>query len=194
VDARIDALVAEARAQRADRQALVERTAAASARIEAAEAGRRPAIGVLAGGDYARPNAKIFPRIGDWQLTWDASVNVSWTVLDGGRAKASVTEATLAKQALEARTREFDSLISLDVRQRVSELEATRASLDAADSGLRSATEALRVVGERYAAGVATNTDVLDAQNDVLQAELERTRTLAFARINEARLARALGR
>lgn len=194
VDTEIDALVAEARSRRADRQALVERTAAAGARIDAAEAGRRPTIGVLAGGDYARPNAKIFPRVNDWQVTWDASVNVSWALFDSGRVKANVTEATLARQALEARTREFDSLVSLEVRQRVSELEATRASLDAADSGLRSATEALRVVTERYAAGVATNTDVLDAQNDVLQAELERTRTLAFARINEARLSRALGR
>ncbi len=50
------------------------------------------------------------------------------------------------------------------------------------------------MVGERFTAGVATNTDVLDAQTALLQAELDRTRALASARLAEARLARAVGR
>ena len=54
-------------------------------------------------------------------------------------------------------------------------------------------TEARRVVAERFAAGVATSTDLLDAQVDQLQAELERTRALANVKLAEARLARALG-
>ena len=56
------------------------------------------------------------------------------------------------------------------------------------------ATEARRVVGERFTAGVATSTDVLDAQVALLQAELDRTQALASARLAEARLrARPLG-
>jgi len=50
------------------------------------------------------------------------------------------------------------------------------------------------VLAERFTAGVASNTEVLDAQTAVLQAELDRTRALAGARLAEARLARALGR
>jgi outer membrane protein TolC len=41
---------------------------------------------------------------------------------------------------------------------------------------------------------VATNTDVLDAQVALLQAELDRTRAQANAQLAAARLARALGR
>jgi outer membrane protein TolC len=41
---------------------------------------------------------------------------------------------------------------------------------------------------------VATSTDVLDAQVALLQAELDRTRALANARLAAARLDRALGR
>jgi len=59
---------------------------------------------------------------------------------------------------------------------------------------VRAAAEAHRVLGERFAAGVATNTEVLDAQTAMLQAELDRTRALSNARIAEARLARAVGR
>jgi outer membrane protein TolC len=41
---------------------------------------------------------------------------------------------------------------------------------------------------------VATSTEVLDAQRDLLNADLARTRALANAHLAEARLARALGR
>ncbi len=59
---------------------------------------------------------------------------------------------------------------------------------------VRAAAEARRVVAERYQAGVATQTEVLDADVALLQAELDRTRALAGVRLAEARLARALGR
>ena len=45
------------------------------------------------------------------------------------------------------------------------------AALDAADVGIGAATEAHRVIGERFGAGVATSTDVVDAQVAVLQAQ-----------------------
>ena len=52
----------------------------------------------------------------------------------------------------------------------------------AAADGVRSAAEARRVVAERFAVGVATSTEVLDAQLALLQAELDRTRALAAIR------------
>jgi outer membrane protein TolC len=59
---------------------------------------------------------------------------------------------------------------------------------------VRAAAEARRVLAERFAAGVATNTDVLTAQVTLLQAELDRTRAVANAQLASARLERALGR
>jgi outer membrane protein TolC len=49
-------------------------------------------------------------------------------------------------------------------------------------------------VGDRFAAGVATSTDVLVAQDALLQAALERTRALAGVKLAEARLQRVTGR
>jgi outer membrane protein TolC len=62
-----------------------------------------------------------------------------------------------------------------------------------AEDAVTSATEARRVVQERFGAGVATSSDLLDAQQDQLEAELGRTRALANVKLAEARLARALG-
>jgi outer membrane protein TolC len=73
-------------------------------------------------------------------------------------------------------------------------VQSSRAEIVAAADGVRAATEARRVVNERFAAGVATATDVLDAETALLQAELDRTRALASARLADARLERAVGK
>src|SRR6266566_3981307 len=79
-----------------------------------------------------------------------------------------------------------------------------RARADAAEAGalaravqerLADLDAALAVeVRQRFRAGVATSTDVLDAQVAILQAELDRTQAIANARVARARLDRALGR
>jgi outer membrane protein TolC len=187
-------LMADAREGRPERRALEDRVLAARARIDVAGAAALPQVGVNAGYDYARPNPKIFPRAEEWQDTWDVSVNVSWSLWDGGRVRASRAEADAAARAAASRAADFDRMLAFEVQQRQLELESSRAAIAVADDGVRAATEARRVVGERFSAGVATSTDVLDAQTDLLAADLARTRALANARIAEARLARAVGK
>jgi outer membrane protein TolC len=186
--------IARARSGRPERAALVDRIGAAGARMKAAGSSARPAVALAGGVDYGRPNPRIFPRSDQWKDSWDVSVNASWSLWDGGRRAAEVAEASAAERSLRARLEEFDSLIALEVRQRRLDLEAGISAAGAAAEGVRSAAEARRVVDERFAAGVAASTDMLDAQVALLQAELDRTRALAAARIAEARLARALGR
>jgi outer membrane protein len=192
--ARPSTLFAEARAARPDRAALQLRTRAADEREAAAQAGRLPTIAFLAGADYARPNPRIFPRVDEWHSSWDVGVNLSWNAWDAGRTRAEVTEAASLGQAVRERLAEFDTTLALEIRQRTLELESAQAQIAAAGEGVRAATEARRVAQERFAAGVATATDLLDAQVALLQAELDRTRALAGVRLANARLDRALGR
>jgi outer membrane protein len=190
----IDALVDAAKQRRPERAALVKRVEAAAERSRAAAAGLKPTIAVAGGFDYARPNPRIFPREERWRTSWDASVNANWPLFDGGRARADVAEADARARAVQERLADLDAALAVEVRQRVTELESSRAAIDAAADAIRSATEARRVVGERFRAGVATSTDVLDAQVAILQAELDRTQAIANARVARARLDRALGK
>jgi outer membrane protein TolC len=186
-------LIATARRQRAERAALTKRIEAAGERQTAAAAGRTPTIAIGGGLDYARPNPRIFPREAAWRESWDASLSVNWPLFDGGRSRAELAEATAMTRAARERLAEFDAAVAVEVRQRLSELESSRAAIDAATDAVRAAAEASRVVGDRFNAGVATSTDLLDAQVARLQADLDRTQALANARLAEARLARALG-
>jgi len=178
---------------RADRFALALRADAAMARIDAAKAEARPSLSLAGGFDVARPNPRIFPRQDVWDDSWDIGVNFTWTLWNAGRTAASVAEATHQRDAARERLAELDTQIALEVRHRRLDAETARAQVTTAEAGLRSAAEARRVVSERFAAGVATSTDLLDAQVDQLEAELDRTRALANVKLADARLARALG-
>jgi outer membrane protein TolC len=189
-----DTLAATARAARPDRKALETRVLGATDRREASVANRRPTISVAGGVNLSNPNPLIFPRAAQWNGTFDASVNLSWTFWDFGRAAADIAGARAAERAARERLAEFDTTLDVEVRQRRLDLDSARAAVASAEESVRAATEARRVAGERFAAGVATPTDVLNAQLALLQAGLDRTQALANVRLAEARLDRALGR
>ena len=190
----VAALVGQAQRARGERAGLSARIDAAEQQVAAASAGRMPTVAIAGGVDYARPNPRIFPRADRWDDSWDIGVNVSVPLWDGGRTSADVAQTRSATRAAQARLAEFDSVLALEVRQRVLEIESGRAAIAAADDAVRAATEARRVVAERYRAGVATQTEVLDADLALLQAELDRTRAQASVRLAQSRLARATGR
>ena len=121
-------------------------------------------------------------------------MNFSWNLWDGGRTRAEVAQAGSFVIAARQRLEEFDSVVGLEVRQRQLEIDSGRAAVAAAADAVRAAAEARRVVAERYQVGVATQTELLDADFALLQAELDRTRAQAGVRLAEARLARSLGR
>ena len=180
--------------QRAELRGFELRLQASRGREEGVRAASKPQVAAVAGLDYARPNPRIFPRAARWEDSWDVGVNVAWTLWDGGRRKAEQVEAAAATRAVQARMTELERQIAFEVQQRELELDSSRAAITAAEDGVRSAFETQRVLGERYRAGVATSTDVLDAEVALLQAELERTRALANQHLATARLARASGR
>jgi outer membrane protein TolC len=189
-----DMLAAEARQQRAERRVLEQRIDIAGASRSAALSARRPQVAVTGGVDYARPNPRIFPRADRWDDSWDAGITLNWSLWDGGRASADAAQATYQGEAARQRLLEFDSVLSVEVTQRSLEISSGQAAVAAADEAIRAATEARRVVGERFRAGVIPQSDVLDADLALLQAELDRTRALANVRLAEARLDRAVGR
>jgi outer membrane protein TolC len=186
-------LIAQALKLRPERRALEQRAASADLRAAAAGSAKLPQIAVGAGYDYARPNPRVFPRNTEWNTSWDASVSLSWSLWDAGRRGAQQGEARAMASALRYRVEDFDRSLSFEIRQRSLELDSSRAAVAASEDGLRAAVESERVVNERYHAGVATTTDVLDAQVARLQAELDRMRALANVRLAEARLTRARG-
>jgi outer membrane protein TolC len=184
----------EARRNRPERHALALRQEAADARVEAAESEARPRILLQSGVDYARPNPRRFPRVDEWRESWDVGVSVRWPLFDGGRVKARVDAARAASRAVAEQLADLDRQLDADARTRSLELDAASYRLAAFDRAVSSARESVRVTRERYRAGVAINTEVVDAEGRLLAAELDRMRAIVDARLAAAELDRSLGR
>jgi outer membrane protein TolC len=152
-----------------------------------------PQVATFAGIEPARPNSRFVPRTDRWDTSWDLGVSVTWSLWDNGRARADRAVALAQADALAHRQREFESRLDVEVAQRLLDLESGRAAVEASSEAVAAAVEVHRVMRERYDAGVATSTEVLDAHVAWLDASLERTRLLAALRVAESRLQRTLG-
>jgi outer membrane protein TolC len=188
----VDGLITRARESRSERTALLGRVAAAKSGADVAAAARAPQITGVAAFEPSSPNVRFFPRTDQWRISWDLGVSLTWPVWDAGRSRAEQAAALAQADAIQQRVREFDDIVAVEVRDRVMAIATSLDALAASGQAVTAASEARRVIEERFAAGVATSTDVLDAQLALLEAELERTELFATLRLAEARLRRSV--
>lgn len=186
-------LVERAAGQRAERAGLTARSDGLRHAAEAALANLKPYAIAGAAVDPQRPNSRFIPPADTWRTSWTLDVKFVWPFFDGGRSKAQAAGLTAQANAVQARRDDFDGLVALEIRQRLLDLQFGAAAIAATDEAIAAATEARRVVDERFRAGVATSTEVLDAQIALLEAELDKARLQAGLRLSEARLLRAVG-
>ena len=128
-----------------------------------------------------------------WQRSWDVGVNVNWTFSTAAAPRrAGRGDGHLSRPPRRASPNSTPVVVSrraaAAARSRVEPRRGRRR-----DGGVRSATEARRVVSERFAAGVATSTDVLDAQSGAAAGRTRSARTRARRRAARAGVARERG-
>jgi outer membrane protein len=133
------------------------------------------------------------PPVNEWRDSWTLDFKFVWPFFDSGHTRAQAATFTAQAKAVDARRNDLDGLVSLEVRQRLLDVEFGREAIVASDQAVAAAAEARRVLDERFRAGVATSTEILDAQVALLEAQLERTRLTAGLRLSEARLLHAIG-
>lgn len=161
--------------------------------LKAARAGYYPQVFLAGNYYYLRPNPRILPALDKFKGTWDLGISVSFDLWNWGQTKRQTeqAEAQLA-QARDARKLLEDQAI-LEVTQ--SRLSVARAKEKTRVSGqaVAQAEENLRVNREKFKQGVALNTDVLDAEVALFQAQMNRTQAAIDLALAQARLEKALG-
>jgi outer membrane protein TolC len=188
-----DELIARASGQRPERAGLTARSDGLRQSAKATIANINPYVLALGAIEPGRPNARFVPPVDAWHTSWTVDLKFVWPFYDGGRSKAQGAALNAQASGVDAQRDDLDSAIALEVRQHLLDLRFGRAQIDASDEGVTAAQEARRVVGERFLAGVALSSEVLDAQVALLEAQLERSRLYASLRLTEARLLHAVG-
>ncbi len=124
---------------------------------------------------------------------WAFGVGLRWELLDGGRRRGQVAQFESQRRQFELRLEDLRARVRLEVDQGLTDYRTALARTEAARSSARAAREALRVARENYGQGVATQTDLLDAQSRATQAETLEIESFYDALIQASQLTRALG-
>ncbi len=138
----------------------------AESSIRSAKAGWRPSVNGSVSKGFTNEN--LFS--GKLTDQWTVGVSASWNLFDGGITRAQVNQAEAAlnrAQELAAQTREQ---IQLEVQSAFLQLHAAEKNIATTQASVVLGEENYKIAQVRYAAGVGTNLDVMDASRKLTEA------------------------
>ncbi len=159
-------------------------------RLDAANRGDRPTLAAQVTGGV---EDGVVPSLYDNKGYVTAGLTLQVPIFTGRRVTGDRMEADAGVRSAQARERELDETITTDVANAYSDLNAARARLANADTLVAQAKEALDLAQTRYANGVITNFELLDAQSSYRSAELGRLQARYDCVLARQAVARAAG-
>jgi len=182
------ALVAEAEAARPELRGSDAAVGMAAAGRKQAKAAWWPQVSAQAAYQYDGT------ALADRASAWVVGSEVRWTFATGGAARASVRAATEAERRARLAKEDVRAAIQVELRSALSRLESARGREVVARATVDQARESLRIVRDRYDAGMTGVADVLSGSAAVMEAETARVGALVDRIAAHAALNRALGR
>lgn len=178
-------------ANRADGAAAYYAIKEAEAGINSAKAGKYPTVNAAVTRAFA--GEKPFETNHTNSDSTTAGVSASWDIFDNGVTNAAVhsAEATLLK-AQEASAAKDES-IQLEVRTAYLNLQAAEKNIQTTQTAVDQAVEDYKIAQVRYAAGVGTNLDVMDAEEKLTLARTNYFTALYDFNTSKASLDKAMG-
>ncbi len=108
----------------------------------------------------------IFPK-----TRYLVSLALRWNLFSGLRRFRSVEIADLVRRQDLERLRDLERRLLLEMRNLLEDIRSARERVKLAEARVEEAKEHLRIAVEKYRAGLGTNTEVLDAESYLTQAQ-----------------------
>jgi outer membrane protein len=149
-------------------QALKQRPDYREAQLQAEKAGNSvslakkeflPRIGMM--GSWEQDNQTFTTRGGN---NWVAGATLTFNIFNGGARRAHIAESKAYQRRAEAMREQMESAVRLQVREAYLDLNAARQRVQVSQDSAAQAAESLRILRNRYDAGLATIMDVLRAE------------------------------
>ncbi|MBI3070648.1 MAG: TolC family protein [Deltaproteobacteria bacterium] len=183
-----DALIATALARRTDVKATRLEIAAARNAIQEIRFGLFPSLS-LVGNMKLTESTGFSGDIGSWNLT----VNLAWTIFDGGQRYLDVKLRQSELREAELRERRLRRDIGREVRVAQNDLKAAEAALKASRDEKALAEENDAAVRARISAGLATAVEIVDANAALFNAGVAVVREELNRDLARVNLLRAIG-
>jgi outer membrane protein TolC len=183
----VDEAVERAYQMRPDYLAALERVRAAEIRRDGIAAERLPSVAVS--GDWGAIG--LTPATARSTFTVTGAINVP--IFQGGRQQGRLLEAETELAARRAEAEDLHAAVYYDVHSALLDLQAINEQLQVASRGRQLASQQLTQSRDRFAAGVASSLEVVEAQEAVAEAEEQYIRALYGSRLATGVLVESLG-
>lgn len=184
----LDDALRQAAQNRADLQAADAQVRAAERGLAAARSERLPSLSLNA--DYGEIGTTPSQAASTYTVVGVLRVPI-W---EGGRAGAHVDSAAAVLDQRRAELADLKSQVEGEVRQAFLDLQAAASQVDVAERNLHVNRESLDLTRQRFEAGVTDNLEVVQTEESLAGAELDRINSLFAHNLAKLNLARALGR
>jgi len=165
--------------------------AAANARIAAARAEIFPSIALT--GALGSESAALSDLFTGGAGLWSIGLALTQPIFAGGRLEARTEQAAARERALVAQYQKTIQTAFSETRTALAVQARSRESYDAESARADALADSARLARLRYANGVASQLDVIDAERGLLAARVARIEALRAHRAAIADLFRALG-
>jgi outer membrane protein len=106
--------------------------------------------------------------------TWEASLNFSWNLFNGGKDIIDVQKAEISRYSAELSMKETHRQIEMLLTQYYFELAKSRKKLVTSDRSFELAKETFRLTKNRYEKGLSTNIEYLETENALYESEMNK--------------------
>ena len=179
--------IAQARAGRPELQRLEKLELAREAAVKVAKSDYQPDLALVGGYELRKHN--FSNRFRESLDGWSIGLQSNWAVFDGRATAGRVAQARSQLNQARLQTSESTLAVEVEVRRAHSSLQEAAELAESATKVVAQAEEALRLADARYAAGTATQLDVLEARvsltesrNNQLQANYSHNVAIAAMR------------
>lgn len=183
----VETLTVRALAQRSELTALARQAASLQSQAAAVRGENLPQLALSGGYVYQENRYQVHEE------QWMAMLGARWRLFDGGSTRHRAAAVERQAAALSEKQAELASLIGLQVRQAWLEAGEAAERRSVTKAAVAQAEENLRIARDRYARGLSTHTEVLDAETLRLRSEVNRASADYDAILARLRLRRAAG-
>jgi len=157
---------------RNDLKALDMQQKAAEANIKFTQSSLYPHLSIGADYDYLRPNPRIVPPLDQFQPTWDIGFKISYSItgLYDNKNKTDVSRAQFAEA--KAQYDDLSDNAKMDINKNYLQYKEALEKIDVAQKSVLQAEENYKIVKSKYDNHIALLTDLLDADNYLLNAKI----------------------
>jgi outer membrane protein TolC len=189
----LDDLMSTAVRQRLEFRAFDSGIAAKEKQRDAEKASMYPRLSAFAVADLARPNQRVFPQEDTFRFTWQAGLQLSWTLNDTLITQANVRRLNAEARELRADRENLERGTRIAVLASQQAVTLAQRALGTSQKGLAAAEESYRVRQALLAAQRATAVELVDAETELTRARITALNARIDLRVAVAQLAHAIG-